>query len=129
DPRFLQQWTRLHAEAARHASGSLERAAVRWQYALSLHRRQECAPRPVLLYSQVAWDDVWQRPQEMARGLARLGRPVLFLSPVQVHQAAGPMRGRWRPVRMEEGGRLMILAPLILTGEYRSPAVRALNRA
>lgn len=80
---------------------------------------------PLVLYSQVAWDDVWQRPHELARGLAA-HRPVLFCSPVQLHQVAGPQRGRWRLRRRE--GALDILAPLLLTGEYRAALVRALNR-
>lgn len=83
---------------------------------------------PVVLYSQVAWDDVWQRPQELARGLAR-HRPVLFVSPVQVHQTAGALRGRWRAARLEAGGNLLVLCPQILTGEYRSAAVRRVNCA
>ncbi len=82
---------------------------------------------PLLLFSQVAWDGVWQRPQEMARRLAR-HRPVVFCSPVQVHEAVGPFAGRWREMRSEEGGRLLVFAPLILSGEYRHGAIRAANR-
>lgn len=85
-------------------------------------------PLPVLFYSQVAWDDVWQRPQELARGLAR-HRPVLFCSPVQIHQTGGALRGRWEPLRTEADGRLVVACPQILSGEYRSAAVRRLNRA
>jgi len=81
---------------------------------------------PVLLFSQVAWDDVWQRPQEMALGLAR-ERDVLFVSPVQTHQVAGPLRGRWQPLRWLQGNRLAVACPLILSGEYRARPIRALN--
>lgn len=82
---------------------------------------------PLLFYSQVAWDTVWQRPQEEALGLARY-RPVVFLSPVQLHEWAARLSDRWRFARRLEGGRLLVLSPLIFSGEYRSPAVRAVNR-
>jgi len=86
-------------------------------------------PLPLVLYSQVAWDDVWQRPQEMAAGLARRGRPVLFLGPVQVHDRAGRYVRAWREIREEARfPGLCIAAPLIFSGEYRWPWARALNR-
>lgn len=82
----------------------------------------------MFLYSQVAWDDVWQRPQEMAVGLSR-HRPVVFFSPVQVHNSAGRLRDNWQPVRKGPGdGDLTIVCPRIFPGEYKSPVVRFLNR-
>jgi glycosyltransferase involved in cell wall biosynthesis len=89
------------------------------------------APRgrlPLVLFSQVAWDTVWQRPQEQALGLAR-HRPVLFVGPVQMHEIAGRLAGRWAPVRDLAGGRLRVLSPVLFNGEYRSRPVRLLNRA
>lgn len=82
---------------------------------------------PILFYSQVAWDTVWQRPQEQALGLARR-RPVVFLAPVQLHEWVGRLAGRWRFARRLAGGRLLVLSPLIFSGEYRSAAVRRVNR-
>lgn len=81
---------------------------------------------PLLFTSQVAWDTVWQRPQEQALGLARQ-RPVVFFSPVQLHEWTGRLAQRWRFARTLEGGRLLVLSPLILSGEYRSAEVRRLN--
>lgn len=85
---------------------------------------REGSPLPVVFWSQVAWDDVWQRPQELARGLARR-RPVLFASPVQMHDAAGRQWGRRRAVRRRGG--LAVLAPVAASGEYKLGAARAVN--
>lgn len=121
-PEFLIRWTLEHRRLARQVLRGFPERAGR------LPAGTAGAPAPLLLYSQVAWDDVWQRPQELARGMAR-HRPVLFCSPVQVHQSAGPLHGRWEAVRVLEGGRLLVVSPLLLTGEYRAGAIRALNRA
>ncbi len=83
---------------------------------------------PLLFYSQVAWDTVWQRPQEQALGLAKY-RPVIFLSPVQLHEAATRLKDRWQFHRTLAGGRLQVVSPLIFSGEYRSEPVRRANRA
>lgn len=82
---------------------------------------------PLLLYSQVAWDTVWQRPQEEALGLSKF-RPVVFVSPVQVHELVLRLKGRWQFLRRLENGRLVVLSPIILSGEYRSAAIRRVNR-
>lgn len=116
--RMVPAWVGLHRTIARCVLGD---------GGVPLPALPRSERLPLLIFSQVAWDDVWQRPQEMARGLAR-HRPVVFCAPVQVHQALGPLAGRWSPVRTELGGRLLILSPAILSGEYRSGAVRAANR-
>src|SRR5688572_32810926 len=103
------------------AHGPLARQLFRGLPGGPRRRRESPGRMPLMLYSQVAWDDVWQRPQEQAMGLAR-HRPVIFVSPVQAHQVAGPLADRWQAVRVLEGGRLTVLSPLILTGEYVSPA-------
>ncbi len=82
---------------------------------------------PLLFWSQVAWDTVWQRPQEQALGLAA-HRQVIWISPVQVHELVSRLKDRWQPVRRLEGGRLTVLSPIIFSGEYRSLAVRKANR-
>jgi glycosyltransferase involved in cell wall biosynthesis len=85
-------------------------------------------PSLLFLYSQVPWDDVWQRPQEMAVGLAR-HRPVLFFSPVQVTDAAGRLAGKWEPLRHRDSDfPLTIACPRLLPGEYKSALIRAINR-
>lgn len=83
--------------------------------------------RPLFFYSQVAWDTVWQRPQEEALGLSR-HRDVIFFSPVQIHELAARLTGRWKFCRRLRGGRLTVLSPVIFSGEYRSPAIRRVNR-
>lgn len=118
----MARWLAGHGTLAVQETAGLRRLAPEWP-----GQQTSRGPLPTLIFSQVAWDDVWQRPQEMARGLAR-HRPVLFVGPVQVHQTAGPLRGRWSPVRLEQDGRLLILSPQILTGEYRSALVRRINR-
>jgi glycosyltransferase involved in cell wall biosynthesis len=107
------------------AHGALARQLV--APPLRLPVTNESGTLPVLFFSQVAWDTVWQRPQELALGLAR-HRPVVFVSPIQVHEAATRLRGRWKPVRRLRHGNLTVLTPVILSGEYRSPAVRRTNR-
>lgn len=79
-----------------------------------------------MFYSQVAWDTVWQRPQEQALGLAER-RPVLFVSPVQLHEWTERLHASWEFSRVLADGRLVVLSPLIFSGEYRSRTIRRLN--
>ena len=85
--------------------------------------------RVVFSFSQVMWDEVWQRPQELAARLA--GRiPVIYLSPVQVHRWLFTLGRRWRPVRLVTepgGGRLVIVSPLVLSGHYKSHLLYHVN--
>ncbi len=85
------------------------------------------APRHLLIFSQVAWHDVWHRPQEIAEHFARR-LPVTFLSPTPVHRTieAG---GRWVARQTRGEGRLTAHCPAVLPGEYRSDAVRRFNAA
>jgi glycosyltransferase involved in cell wall biosynthesis len=80
---------------------------------------------PVVIHSQVPWDSVWQRPQELARGLAER-RDVLFFAPVQAHDLATRYHDRWSALRREGG--LAIYSPVEFSGEYRTAMARALNR-
>lgn len=86
-------------------------------------------PRPplLLLHSQVAWWGVWQRPQEMALGLARRRR-VLFLSPIQVHERLGRYSHSRCVERIERGKGVEVRSPLLFSGEYRWDWVFRLNR-
>ncbi|MDX2176103.1 MAG: glycosyltransferase [Candidatus Sumerlaeia bacterium] len=83
-------------------------------------------PMPLLLFSQVPWDSVWQRPQELALGLSRR-RPVVFFGPVQWHEAALRVGAAREPVRRLEDGRLLVLSPVEFSGTYKVGAVAALN--
>lgn len=60
-------------------------------------------------------------------GLAR-NRPVVYLSPVQVHELATRLTKPWKPVRRLRNGRLTVLSPVIFSGEYRNATVRRMNR-
>jgi glycosyltransferase involved in cell wall biosynthesis len=92
-----------------------------------LSRRFAGAERVALLYSQVMWDEVWQRPQEFASRLAG-GVPVLYVAPVQVHDWLLSLRGRYSPVRvLPELPGLVVLSPLILPGHYKNRVVFDLN--
>ncbi len=83
----------------------------------------------MLLYSQVPWSGVWQRPQEMAMGFSE-NRPVLFVSPVQIHEKGLRYKNWKRALRVETGARdLSVLSPLIFSGEYRWAFVAKVNRA
>ena len=99
-----------------------------WQLlrlALGLQRR----PRGevVFSYSQVMWDEVWQRPQEFAWRLSA-GHPVVFVAPVQVHRWLFTLGRRWKPVQVfREGRDLVVLSPLVFSGHYKSGPVFALN--
>lgn len=81
----------------------------------------------MLLHSQVGWDSVWQRPQELARGLAR-HRPVIYFAPVQLHDQVLRANDGWQPVRSMEGGRLLVLAPAEFSGRYKVEGIRRVNQ-
>lgn len=78
-------------------------------------------------YSQVMWDEVWQRPQEFAFRAGR-ERPVIYMAPVQVHRWLFTLKKRWAPIQFKEDGRtVIVLSPLIFSGHYKSGIVFALN--
>lgn len=78
-------------------------------------------------YSQVMWDEVWQRPQEFAWRLS-VRHPVVFVAPVQVHRWLFTLGRRWKPVQVFRDGRdLVVLSPLVFSGHYKSGPVFALN--
>jgi len=88
------------------------------------------AERPALFfYSQVVWQEVWQRPQEFARGMA-CKCPVIFFGPAQVHRLYDTMRKkRWLRRRdYKEGCGLTVITPLQFSGEYKSRLIEAVNR-
>lgn len=131
---FKQVFVPLNPDTRRWVDRSWNPAGQEWMKSLSQPTSKAAAP--LFFYSQVAWDDVWQRPQELARGLAAAGRKVVFVAPVQVHQVAGQLRGRWQRERFErfpqpDGSvsELLIYSPLILSGEYRNKSIRNANRA
>jgi UDP-galactopyranose mutase len=84
-------------------------------------------PQLLVLFSQVPWCGVWQRPQEQAMGLAEYYR-ICYVSPLQIHE---PMvrYNDWKAcITMEKGQGITILSPLIFSGHYRSGLVRWLNQ-
>ncbi len=81
----------------------------------------------LLLYSQVPWWGVWQRPQEQAMGLAEKRR-ILYVGPVQSHE---PLirYPRWqRLTRIDKGKGIVVFSPLILPGNYKWRFVFSINR-
>ncbi|MFH0795382.1 MAG: hypothetical protein V2A74_15280, partial [bacterium] len=83
----------------------------------------------LFFYSQVVWQEVWQRPQEFARGMAHKC-PVIFFGPAQVHRLYDTMRKkRWLRRRdLKEGCGLTVITPLQFSGEYKSRWIAAVNR-
>jgi len=102
------------------------RRCGRKQGAAGHRRSRRGQPELILYYSQVVWQEVWQRPQEVALGLADY-LPVVFISPVQIHRLWDSVRGWRREMAFEVGRGLKVVQPLIFPGEYKSPAVFALN--
>ncbi len=102
-----------------------------WLAPWSFLPRRAGAPADVpalFFYSQVVWDEVWQRPQEYALRAVR-NRPVEYFCPVQIHRLYDSLRS-WRRMRVLRDGPypLIIHTPLIFPGEYRSRPIRWLNR-
>jgi len=59
-------------------------------------------------------------------GLAR-HRAVIYLAPVQVHEAMTRLGGRWKSVERLANGRLLVLSPPIFSGEYKLAVARRMN--
>jgi len=85
--------------------------------------------KPLMFYySQVAWDDVWQRPQEFALALARHA-DVVYFGPVQFHNKL-TARGRHHPrrvVKLSDGSRLRVRTPSLLSGHYKNRVIHAIS--
>jgi len=80
----------------------------------------------LVLFSQVAWCGVWQRPQEEAMGFAQK-RPVLYVSPLQAHE---PMLRypAWKYKEYIKTGKgLLVFSPLIFPGHYKFKWIYRLN--
>lgn len=92
--------------------------------------RAQSLPRQkdsILFFSQVVWQDVWQRPQEMSLRLSR-HRPLIYISPMQIHRRYDSVRD-WTPhVAIPEAPDCHVFQPLILPGEYQSKLIRRINR-
>jgi UDP-galactopyranose mutase len=83
--------------------------------------------RLLVMYSQVAWRGVWQRPQELAMGLAKRRR-VLYVCPMQAHERLTRYPEAPRVERIDSRRRLTVFSPTIFSGEYRWSWVFRLNR-
>ena len=82
----------------------------------------------VLVYSQVAWDEVWQRPQQYAWYTSR-DIPVVYCAPVQPHNFIYLGR-KWQAYRqLSKRHQLHVLSPLIFSGHYKSRVINAINNA
>ncbi|KPL08261.1 hypothetical protein AMJ85_08480, partial [candidate division BRC1 bacterium SM23_51] len=84
-------------------------------------------PRVLFFYSQVVWQEVWQRPQEIALGLADY-LPVIFMSPLQVHRLYDSVPDWRRDFRVDRGHGVRVVQPLILPGEYKLRWIAAVNQ-
>jgi glycosyltransferase involved in cell wall biosynthesis len=104
---------------------------VAWSYFV-LWRASRQTPaskeRGLLYFSEVMWDEVWQRPQELAQRLS-CHLPTIFISPVQLHRWVFTLQHRWQPIRVfqDQERNLIVLSPLILPGHYRSRPIYLFN--
>jgi len=125
------------AAFAARSAGVLVRALVWAPRAIRRFRRRRVRaqlagggtgnrPRVLFFYSQVVWEEVWQRPQEIALGLADY-LPVVFMSPLQVHRLYDSVPNWQREFRVDRGHGICVIQPLLLPGEYKSPWIFALN--
>lgn len=81
----------------------------------------------IFSYSQVLWDEVWQRPQELA-WRASTECEFIYFAPVQIHRWLFTLKWRWKPVReITNGRRLVVLSPLIFSGHYKSGLIFRIN--
>jgi len=85
--------------------------------------------RPVLFfYSQVAWDEVWQRPQEFSLRLARRF-DVVFFGPLQMHRKFQTGRRINYRQRVRAGGeQVLAVTPWTFPGTYKSPLINRINQ-
>ena len=82
---------------------------------------------PLILYSQVPWWGVWQRPQEEAMGLSEFHH-VMYVSPIQVHERLRRY-SRYQPyVEISRGKGVEVFSPLIFSGNYKWGFIHSLNR-
>lgn len=101
--------------------------ATFWTLQQRAARARFRAPQVLLYFSEVMWDEVWQRPQELACRLSR-EIPVVYLSPVQLHRWRDSLRWHWQPWRqVASPGQLLVLSPLIFPGHYRHRGIYAFN--
>lgn len=98
-----------------------------WAFSLLRRPRYADCAEVVVLYSQVIWDEVWQRPQQYA-WLTSRQVPVIYCCPVQLHNLL-ILGKRWKPVQVfEKGGqRLVVLSPLVFSGHFKSHWIHRLN--
>jgi glycosyltransferase involved in cell wall biosynthesis len=122
--RFLAQSLRLLARSLIGVPRDMRRFRRERE---TTGRQTKDRPRALFFYSQVVWQEVWQRPQELALGLAD-SLPVVFVSPLQVHRLYDSVPGWQRDILIDRGHGLRVVQPLILPGEYKSRLVFALNR-
>src|SRR5690606_19426903 len=78
-----------------------------------LHARTIPEGTAVFVYSQVIWDEVWQRPQQYA-WLTSTQHPVIYCAPVQMHNLLY-LGKKWKPIRIinTDGRDLLVISPLV----------------
>lgn len=87
------------------------------------HRTEK--PEMLIIWSQVVWHDVWQRPQEIAERLSQKIQ-VQFLGPTPVHRML-ENRSRWVKDEIRCDARLRVQSPLMVPGEYKNRLIRWWN--
>lgn len=87
----------------------------------------EKADEAFVIYSQIPWRGVWQRPQEQALGLSKYYR-IVFICPVQAHEILLHYK-RWKRTESVLSGKgITVFSPLIFSGHYRFPLIFRLNQ-
>lgn len=80
-----------------------------------------------VIYSQVPWWGVWQRPHEQALGFSKYFS-IVFICPVQIHEILIHYKNWRRRESVSSGKGVTIFSPLIFSGHYRSSLVFRINQ-
>lgn len=103
-----------------------------WGLLVALVRRLTSGPAltatdAAFIYSQVIWDEVWQRPQQYA-WLTAAQHPTVYCCPVQMHNLLY-LGKKSRPVQHFHDGtrQLLVLSPRIFSGHFKSRFFHEIN--
>ena len=80
----------------------------------------------IFFYSQVIWDDVWQRPQEFAINASKKVK-ITYFSPISLHRYVKVYRKIGVKLYKKINENLEVFSPIISPGYYRNPLIKKFN--